>query len=48
MEKKDILELFLKNGVMLSPEEFVKINEKNYMQMLEKNLVARRKTISLS
>jgi hypothetical protein len=38
MEKKDILELFLKNGVMLSPEEFVEVNEKNYMHLLEKKL----------
>ncbi|MCX6817988.1 MAG: hypothetical protein NTU57_03960 [Candidatus Aenigmarchaeota archaeon] len=35
MEKMDILELFLKNGVMLSPEEFETIDEKNYMHILE-------------
>jgi hypothetical protein len=35
MEKRDILELFLKNDVMLSPEEFETIDEKNYMHMLE-------------
>jgi hypothetical protein len=36
MEKKDILELFLKNGILLSPEEFEATDEKNYMQLLER------------
>lgn len=36
MEKRDILELFLKNGILLSPEEFETIDEKNYMQVLKK------------
>jgi hypothetical protein len=38
MDKKEILELFLKNGILLSPEEFEAIDEKNYMQMLRKGL----------
>ncbi len=33
MERKEILELFLKNGILLSPEEFEAIDEKNYMQV---------------
>lgn len=36
MDKKEILEMFLKNGIMLSPEEFEAIDEKNYMQALRK------------
>jgi hypothetical protein len=35
MDKKDILGLFLKNGVLLSPEEFDKVDEKNYMNVLK-------------
>ena len=36
MDKKDIIGLFLKNGIMLSPEEFEAVDEKNYMQLLKK------------
>ena len=35
MDKKDILELFLKSGVLLSPEEFEAVNENNYMHVLK-------------
>jgi len=38
MNKKDIIDLFLKNGVMLAPDELENINEQNYMQVLEKKL----------
>jgi hypothetical protein len=36
MDKRDIIGLFLKNGIMLSPEEFEAVDEKNYMQLLKK------------
>jgi hypothetical protein len=35
MEKREILREFLKHGIMLSPEEFEKINESNYKKILE-------------
>jgi uncharacterized protein YrzB (UPF0473 family) len=38
MDKRNIIYLFLKNGVMLSPEEAEAIDETNYMQLLEKKL----------
>jgi hypothetical protein len=38
MNKRDIIELLLKNGVMLTPEEAEKTDEKNYMQLLKKKL----------
>jgi hypothetical protein len=38
MEKRDILGVFLRNGVMLSPEEFDAIDEKNYMQVLKERM----------
>ena len=34
MDKRKVVELFLKEGVLLSPEEMEKINEENYLQML--------------
>jgi len=36
MEKKEILEFFLKNGILLSPEEFDQINEKNYLEFFQR------------
>ncbi|MCK4531660.1 MAG: hypothetical protein KAT94_02230 [Candidatus Aenigmarchaeota archaeon] len=35
MNKKEIIGMFLDRGVLLSPEDLEKINEKNYMQILE-------------
>ncbi len=35
MDKKGIIGRFLKKGILLSPEEFEKIDEENYMQVLE-------------
>ncbi|MEE9323318.1 MAG: hypothetical protein V3U72_02110 [Candidatus Aenigmarchaeota archaeon] len=35
MNKKETIGLFLKRGILLSPEELEKINEENYMQVLE-------------
>lgn len=35
MDKKGIIGQFLKRGILLSPEELKKINEENYMQVLE-------------
>ena len=41
--KKDIIGLFLKNGIMLTPEEAGALDEKNYMQVLEKKLSENKK-----
>ena len=35
MDKKEIIGMFLKKGVLLSPGELEKINKENYMQILE-------------
>jgi len=35
MNKKEIIGLFLKKGILLSPEELEKINEENYIEILE-------------
>lgn len=43
MDKRDVIELFLKNGVMLTPEEVEGLEEKNYMQFLEKKLGGAKK-----
>lgn len=43
MDKRDIIDIFLKNGLMLSPEEAEAVDEKNYIQMLEKRLKETKK-----
>ncbi|MEM2954997.1 MAG: hypothetical protein QW625_03565 [Candidatus Nanoarchaeia archaeon] len=45
MDKKDIVEFFLKKGILLTPEEFDAINEENYMQFLEKKLKENKENI---
>ena len=35
MDKRDIVNRFLKEGILLSPEDLGKINEENYQQILE-------------
>lgn len=35
MDKREIIGIFLKKGILLSPEDLEKINRENYMQILE-------------
>ncbi|MFH1445517.1 MAG: hypothetical protein ABIF08_03495 [Nanoarchaeota archaeon] len=35
MEKKEIVKIFMENGVLLQPKELENINESNYLKMLE-------------
>lgn len=45
MSKREIVGMFLKKGVLLSPEDLEKINKENYMQTLEKKTSETKKQI---